>query len=87
MGCGVEHLTRRPIQSSPARCAPSVPVIVDERADAGLDARVARELCGVLHVSRRSQDEDVLGSVGPGAVPDCSPPTGDAALDHCKIRR
>ena len=60
-----------------------MPVLVDERADAGLDARVARELHGVFHVLKRPQDEDVLGPVGPGAVPDCGPPAGDAALDHC----
>ena len=62
---------------------PSVPVLVDKRADAGLDARVARELHGVLHVPKRPQDEDVLGPVDPGAVLDCGPPAGDAALDLC----
>ena len=60
-----------------------MPVLVDERADAGLDARVVRELHGVLDVPKRRQDEDVLGPVGPGAVPDCGPPAGDAALDLC----
>ena len=61
-----------------------MPTLVDERADAaGLDARVARQLHGVLHVLKRPQDEDVLGPVGSGAVPDCGPPAGDAALDLC----
>ena len=60
-----------------------MPVLVDERADAGLDARVAREFHSVLHVPKRPQDEDVLGPVGPDAVPDCGPPAGDAALDLC----
>ena len=32
---------------------------------------------------KRPQDEDVLGPVGPGVVPDCGPPAGDAALDLC----
>ena len=53
-----------------------MPVLVDERADPGLDARVARELHGVLHVPERLQDEGVIGPVDPGAVLDCSPPVG-----------
>ena len=48
-----------------------------------LDARVARELHGVLYVPKRPQDEDVPGLVGPSAVLDCSPPAGAAALDLC----
>ena len=43
--------------------SPSVPVLVDERADADLDARAAREFDNMLDVPERTQDDDVLGSV------------------------
>lgn len=51
---------------------------------AGLDARVAREHHGVLHVPKRRQDEDVLGPVGSGADVDCGPPASDAALTFAR---
>ena len=57
-----------------------MPVFVDERADTGLDARVARELHSVPHVPKRPQDENILGPVGPGAVSDYDP-SAAAALD------
>ena len=42
---------------------PSVPVLVDARADTGHDARVARELDDVLDVPQRPEEEVVLGPI------------------------
>ena len=38
-------------------------------------------VCSTCRSARRTKN--VLEPVGPGAVPDCSPPAGDAALDLC----
>ena len=70
--CRIRPPSTLPNPRLPA-ASPSVPVLVDERADVGLDARVAREFHGVLHVPKCPQDEDVLGPVGSGAVLDCGP--------------
>ena len=63
---------------------PSVPVLVDERADAGLDARAARELDDVLDVPQRAEEEDVLGPIQLGVfrnlgAPSCNTPRSMAA--------
>ena len=58
-----------------------MPVLVDERADAGLDTRAARELDGVLDVPKRPEDQDILGSVDPGAVCNRGAPSGETTLD------
>ena len=47
---------------------PSVPVLVDERADAGVDARAARQLDDVLDAPQRAEDEDVLGPLQAGVL-------------------
>ena len=68
----IRHLPNPRLRAAP----PSVPVLVDERADAGRGARVARELHGVLHVSKRLQDEDGHGPVGPRHRPRLRPASG-----------
>ena len=54
---------------------PSVPVLVDERADAGFDARAARQLDDVLDVSHRADDADVLRPIQPGVFRNLGAPS------------
>ena len=80
-GLAEKELVREDLADPRLRArAPLVPILVDERADAGLDARVARELDDVLDVPERPQDEEVRGAVDPGAFGDRGAPAGDAAL-------
>ena len=72
-----EHLSDSRLRPGPA----PVPVLVDERADAGLDTRAARELDGVLDVPKRPEDQDILGPVDPGAVCNRGAPSGETTLD------
>jgi len=60
---------------------PFVPVLVYERADAGLDARAARELDDVLDVPQRAEDEDILGPIQPGVFRNLGAPSRNPALD------
>ena len=77
------ELVREDLPDPRLRAAPpSVPVLVDERADPGLDVRAARERDDVLDMAERPQDEEVLGLVKPSAFGSRGAPAGDAALDH-----
>ena len=60
---------------------PPVPVLVNERADAGLVARAARELDDVLDVPQRPEDEDILGPIQPSVFRNLGAPSRDPALD------
>ena len=72
-----EHLSDSRLRPGPA----PVPVLVDERADAGLDTRAACELDGVLDVPKPPEDQDILGPVDPGAVCNRGAPSGETTLD------
>ena len=56
---------------------PSVPVLVDERADAGVDACAARELDDMLDVSQRPKEQDILGTIQPGVFRNLGAPSRD----------
>ena len=60
---------------------PSVPVIVNERADAGLDAGAARELDDVLDVPQRAEDEDIPGPIQLGVFRNLGAPSRDPEPD------
>ena len=83
LACVAEkELVREDLPDSRFRALPPcVPVLVGERADAGLDTCTARELDGMLDVPKCAKDEDVLGPVDPGAVCNRGPPPGEITLD------
>ena len=76
-----------PIRAFAPRPPPSVPVLVDERADAGLYARDVRELDDVLDVPYRAEDEDILGPLQPGLFRNLGAPSRDPASDGRLTRR